>query len=184
KHYFPRVVKESRVILGLLNKSQGDPAGHPDEYARLSPFTSGATEPGNERFLRHIAVRTYYDADISWQQRMLRNGYADTYLPEGSELVNRLLLQGNDKAEFIASRQPGVRSDGSRNAAALSIVDETECIQWIKKQLHVFSPSNPMAFSGPYKFDVPDGWGVERTLCPPAFAPGMQLMGIEEIRFP
>ncbi len=66
-------------------------------------------------------------------------------MPDASELINHLLLQGNTKAEFISSKQPGVRSNGYRNATALSIVDAIDCIQWIKRELHIFNPKNPMA---------------------------------------
>jgi len=56
-----------------------------------------------------------------------------------------------------------MRSNGQRHAAAYSIVDETDCILWLIRSLHIFSPSNPMSFSGPYAFTAPDKWPVERS---------------------
>ncbi|HTI12716.1 MAG TPA: hypothetical protein VL832_29290 [Puia sp.] len=184
KNVFPPGVNDAKFFMGLLDKGPGSPEAHPEQYASLSPFLNTQTGPGNEQFLRHVAVRLYYDTDVEWQLKFRRNSYYDTYLPDGAELINRLLLQGNNKAEFISSRQPGMRSNGNRNPTALSIVDETDCIQWIKKELHVFSPSNPMAFSGPYSFGVPDRWRIERSSFPPPFAPKVKLTGVEEIRFP
>jgi hypothetical protein len=184
KNYFPPAVGDSRFLLDRFNKEQGTPGEHPDHYTSLSPFSTAATSPGNERYLRNVAVRLYYDTDLDWQLKTRRNGYYDTDLPDGSELIDRLLLQGNTKAEFVASKQPGMRSNGNRHATAYSIVDETDCIQWIIRELHIFSPSNPMSYVGPYTFGVPDGWRIERSSFPPPFAPAVKLTGIEEIRFP
>jgi hypothetical protein len=184
KNFFPPTVGDAQFMLGLFNKEQGSLSEHPDHYTSLSPFTTAATSPGNERFLRHVALRLYYDTDLDWQLKTRRNGYYDTYLPDGSELIDRLLLQGNTKAEFVASKQPGMRSNGVRHANAYSIVDETDCIQWIIRELHIFSPSNPMSYIAPYTFSVPDGWRIERSAFPPPFAPAVKLTGIEELRLP
>jgi hypothetical protein len=184
KNFFPPTVGDARLMLEKMNKELGSPSEHPDHYARATPFSSVLTEVGNERFLRNVAVRLYYDTDMDWQIKIRRNGYYDTDLPDGAELIDRLLLQGNKRAEFVASKLPGVRSNGMRHATAYSIVDETDCIQWIIRELHIFSPSNPMSFAGPYTFGVPQGWSVERSAFPPPFAPGVKLKGIEEIRFP
>ena len=184
KNYFPPAVGDSRFLLDRFNKEQGTLGEHPDHYTGLSPFTTAATSPGNEQYLRQVAVRLYYDTDLDWQLKTRRNGYYDTYLPDGSELIDRLLLQGNTKAEFVASKQPGMRSNGNRHATAYSIVDETDCIQWILRELHIFSPSNPLSYVGPYTFGVPDGWRVERSAFPPPFAPAVKLTGIEELRLP
>ena len=183
KNFFPPAVNEAKYMLNRFNKEQGSLAEHPEHYTSLSPFSTASSEPGNERWLKHIAVRLYYDADIEWQLKTRRNGYYDTYLPDGAELIDRLLLQGNARAAFVTSREPGMRSNGVRHAASFSIVDETDCILWIIHSLHIFSPSNPMSFSGPYNFTAPDKWAVERTSFPPPFAAGIKLTGIEEIRF-
>jgi len=184
KNYFPPAVGDSRFLLDRFNKEQGTPGEHPEHYTGLSPFTTAAAQPGNEQYLRHVAVRLYYDTDLDWQLRTRRNGYYDTDWPDGSELINRLLLQGNTKAEFVASKQPGMRSNGVRHTSAYSIVDETDCIQWIIRELHIFSPSNPLSYVGPYTFGTPDGWRIERSAFPPPFAPAVKLTGIEELRLP
>jgi len=183
KNFFPPAVSDSRSLLDRFNKELGSVAEHPERYSAVSPFSVGSSEPGNERWLRNVAVRLYYDTDIEWQLKTRRNGYYDTDLPDGSELIDRLLLQGNGRAEFVTSRLPGMRSNGQRHASAYSIVDETDCIQWIIRSLHIFTPSNPMAFSGPYNFTAPGNWAVERSSFPPPFAPDVKLRGVEEIRF-
>ena len=183
RNYFPPTVGEARFITDRFNKEQGTVAEHPEHYTSLSPFSTAASEPGNERWLRHTALRLYYDTDIEWQLKTRRNGFYDTDLPDASELIDRLLLQGNTRAEFVTSRLPGVRSNGMRHTSSYSIVDETDCIRWIIRSLHIFSPSNPMSYAGPYEFTAPDKWAVERSAFPPPFAPDVKLTGVEEIRF-
>ena len=184
KNYFPPVVNDGITIKGLMDKEPGALNEHPDQYRELSPFNSAGETPGNEQFLRHVAVRLYYDTDIGWQLKTRRNGYYDTNLPDGAEMINRLLLEGNNKAEFVSSKLPGMRSNGIRNASALSIMDETDCIQWIKAELHILDPNNPMAWAAPYRFIIPDGWRAERAYIPGPFSTHVTIRGIEDIRFP
>jgi hypothetical protein len=101
-------------------------------------------------------------------------------MPDGSELINRLLLSGNNKAEFIASKKEGRRNDGTRHTSTISIVDEVDCIQWIKKSLGIFDVHN---WTPPYELKAPKGWGVEQFSLPPDFASAMMLKGVEDVRF-
>ena len=169
---YPSSIEDARIELEMMKKEQGALGEHADQYAQWTPFDHTSETPGNERWLRHVAVRLYYDADEEWQLKARRNGYYDTYLPDGSELINRLLLQGNDRAEFVAAKQPGVRSNGERNPFAFSIVDEVDCIQWIMKELR------------PYTIPIPDGWRREPYSLPPFFAPEVKFQGSEEVCLP
>jgi len=184
KNYFPPTVGDARFFLDLMTKEQGTIYDHPDNYKKLTPFNREETAAGNEQFLNQVALRLYYDVDINWQLGSRRNSLYDTYIPDGTELINRLLLAGNNKAEFMASKLPGVRSNGIRTPSALSVVDETDCIQWIKRVLHILDPTNPLAWAAPYRFIVPDGWRMERNYFPAPYAPHVTLRGVEDIRFP
>lgn len=194
KNFFPGTVGDAHFVLDLIAKEMaggtdggGNPvggAGGANSIADLTPFDSNEPNAGNEQWLRRVAVRMYFDTDIEWQLKERRNGYYDSEMPDGAELINRLLLDGNSRAEFISARQPGMASNGRRTPFAYNIVDETEFIQWLAKELHLFNPSNPNAYSGPYQFGLPDGWRVERYPFPPAFAPEVKLKGFEELRLP
>jgi hypothetical protein len=133
KNYFTGNVGDAKYILNELTINYGNYIDHPEKYIQLSPFNMESKVAGNEQFLKNVPVRLYYDTDISWELKNRRNSYYDTYIPNGSELVNRLLLGGNNEAEFISSKQPGFRSNGIRNPHSWSIVDEVDCIQWINK---------------------------------------------------
>jgi len=184
KNYFPPAAGDARYILGVLQKEYGTPEGQPENYRRLSPFLHTENGPGNEQYLDKVAVRLYYDTDINWQLSTRRNSLYDTDIPDGTELINRLLLAGNSKAEFIPAKAPGVRSNGQRNPSALSIVDETECIQWVKGLLNILDPTNPKAWIPPYKWMMPEGWRGEPTYLPGPNSPRFPLKAVEDIRFP
>lgn len=49
-----------------------------------------------------------------------------------SELINRLMLMGNQEAEFIQTFQTGYRRNGQRHPHSWSIIDAEECVDWMK----------------------------------------------------
>lgn len=180
KDYFAGDVADAKFILGALTKKYGSYTDNVEKYNQLSPFSKDAQSPGNERFLKDVAVRFYFDTDIEWQLRNRRNSYYDTYIPDASEMTKRLLLLGNSEAEFVSSKQPGVRSNGVRSPYAWSVVDEVDCIHWEKEKLKIF---NPQTYSPVYFLPVPKGWDVEKFALPPDFAKQISFKGVEELRF-
>lgn len=180
KNYYPGTVEDARIFLDIMTKENGSLSEHPAVYQNLSAFYKDAPANGNEQFLRHTPMRLYYDTDIEWQLANRRNSLYDTDIPDGTELVNRLLLLGNNRAEFIAAKKPGMRSNGLRSPYSLSIVDEVDCIHWIKRSLDIF---DPLTWQAPYTFPVPAGWNTERFILPPDFASGFSFKGVEELRF-
>jgi len=179
KNYYPGSVGDGKYLIDAMTTAYGALKDHPEAYKQLTPFHRASEEPGNEQYLKHTAVRLYYDTDIEWQLKNRRNSYYDTYMPDGSEMISRLLLAGNDKAEFVTARQ-GRRSNGTRSPNALSIVDEIECVQWLKTTLDIFDPTTWVT---PYKLDIPSGWSTERFPFPFDFAPQIPYKGMEELRF-
>lgn len=180
KNYFQGSVSDARYYLDTMTKENGTIYKNEERYRFLSPFTKGVQGPGNEKYLKDVAVRLYFDTDIAWQLKNRRNSYYDTYIPDGSEMISQLLISGNEKAEFVSSKLPGTRSNGLRNPNSLSIVDEVDCIQWLKKSLDIFDPNS---WIPPYELLIPAGWGVERFSLPPDFAPEIRFKGVEDIRF-
>ncbi|OQP46206.1 hypothetical protein [Niastella populi] len=180
KNYYPPSVGDAKFILDLMTKENGSITAQPGNYKRLTPFYKDAESAGNEQYLKNVAVRLYFDTDVEWQLKNRRNSLYDTNIPDGSELINRLLLAGNTNAEFIQAKQPGMRSNGVRNPSALSIVDEVDCIHWIKRKLDIF---DPVTWVPPYNLPIPKGWGVERYAFPIDFAPAISHKGVGDLRF-
>lgn len=181
KNYWPGAVGDAHYYLDNMTKENRTIYNNTQRYKELSPFYRESDSSGNEQFLKDVPVRLYYDIDMDWHLKSRRNSLYDTKMPDGSEFIKRLLLMGNNKAEFVTSRQSGVRSNGIRHPNALSIVDEVECIGWIKRSLDIF---DALTWAAPYILDVPDGWNVERFSLPAEFAPQMNIKGVEELRFP
>ncbi|MBO9205471.1 MULTISPECIES: hypothetical protein [Niastella] len=171
---------DAKYILEKLTAAYGPLSTNQSRYAALSPFVSENSVPGNEQYLKQVALRLYYDTDINWYLQNQQVGFYDTNIPDGSELISRLLRQGNQNASFIAARRPGFKNNGSRYPSALSIVDEVECIQWITQQFGII---NPHTWVPPYKFNLPANWGQERIAFPIDFAPQIAYKGIEDLRF-
>lgn len=180
KNFSPGTVGDANYILKTFKEQIGPISDSLNKYIQASPFYKDAQSPGNEQFLKNIPVRLYYDTDINWELTNRRNSYYDTYIPDGSELINRLLLLGNKDAEFVVSKYPGIKSNGIRNAYAWSIVDEVECIQWEKKVLHIFDPNN---YDPEYHLPSPGSWSIERIPFPIDFAPQIKYEGMEDLRF-
>jgi len=179
-NFFPGTAGDGKYIIDALTKENGSLKDNLKKYIGLSPFYKDAEETGNELYLKNVPLRLYYDTDINWYLKNRRQSYYDTYLADGSELINRLLLMGNNDAEFIQARQPGVRSNGMRNPDSWSIVDEVECIQWIKRKLDIFDPD---FYAPAYNLAFPKEWDVERFQFPIDFARQIPYKGIEDVRF-
>lgn len=130
KNYSEVGANEARFVTEIMAREIGTPSTHAARYQQLSPFNHAKKEPGNEKFLMKTAVRLYEDTDVVWQLTERRRSIFDNNMLAASELINRLLLAGNAQAEFMAARQPGVRSSGLRHPHSWSIVDEVELVQW------------------------------------------------------
>lgn len=130
KNYSPVGVSEASTILDVMRKEIGTPESNLKRYNELTPFNHTLDYEGNEKYLKNVAVRVYEDIDIEWQLKERRRSLYDTNILNASELINRLMLMGNNNAEFIVSKRPGRRSNGMRHPHSWSIVDEVEFIQW------------------------------------------------------
>jgi len=135
KNYSDAGVSEAKFVSEIMIKEIGDPAVEKDNYNKLTPFNSDLDYPGNEKFLKNMSVRVYHDVDVVWQLQNRRRSLFDSNALAASEMINRLLLLGNQNAEFMTAKQPGYRSAGFRHPHSWSIVDEVELIQWVKRNL-------------------------------------------------
>lgn len=181
KNYWPGAVGDAQYYLTTMTKENGTIDKNIERYKALSPFhREGNDTTGHEQYLKTVAIRLYYDTDIEWHIKNRRNSLYDTKIPDGSDLINRLLLSGNQRAEFIASKRPGMRNNGLRHPTSISIVDEVDFVHWVKRSLDIFDHNT---WKPPYTLPVPKGWGVEHFALPPEFAHAMTYKGIEDIRF-
>ncbi|MBT2159659.1 hypothetical protein [Zobellia barbeyronii] len=128
-------VQEAKYITELLTGKYGIPAENVSTYSKMNPFSMNREYGENEVYLKNIAVRTYHDVDISWRLQNRYQSAKNQNFMATSELINRLLILGNERAQFIQTLGTGYRSDGQRHPHSWSIVDEVECIEWVKNIL-------------------------------------------------
>jgi hypothetical protein len=179
KNYQGWWLGESQMIIDKLKDQLGAINGDLKKFHAASPFSRDLTNPGNERFLKNTAVRTYHDVDINWQIQNRRRSMYETNIPDASEFINRLVLQGNHNANFEASKIPGRRSNGQFHPHSWNIVDEIDIVQWIKTSLHFY----PDHLEHPFTYTAPENWQPEDILFPIEFAPSIPYKGFETLRF-
>lgn len=115
---------------------QTTPTENPTFFTSFSPFSlDQAASSGHEVYLKEVAVRAYHDVDITWRLNNRNQSVQHSNFLVTSELINRLLLLGNKKAEFMQSYQTGYRANGDRHPHSWSIIDEAECVEWVLKSL-------------------------------------------------
>jgi hypothetical protein len=130
-NYSEPAVEEAERAMKHIKDDHGIPRENVAVYSKFTAFSMNKSYGENELFLKNTAVRTYHDVDIAWRivnrnQTVHNSNYEVT-----AELINRLVLMGNTKAEFMQSFQTGYRANGNRHPHSWSIVNEKECVQWI-----------------------------------------------------
>ncbi|MFY7963326.1 MAG: hypothetical protein ACOVO1_00360, partial [Chitinophagaceae bacterium] len=111
-NYSDLAVEESVRAIGYIKNDFGIPKDNISTYAKLTAFSMNKTYSQNEKYLINTAVRTYHDVDIAWR---IKNRNQTVHLSNyevTAELINRLILLGNKKAEFMQTFQTGYRSNG------------------------------------------------------------------------
>ncbi len=125
---------ESKSIVKSCNKIYGGaPEQYPEQYIRHSMYSRLEKDGGNAKYLMRVPVRLYCDPDILWQLKERNRDYYDMNAADLSAMVNFLNLNGNQAAELIPALGKGYRLDGTRHPHSWSIVDPSDCIDWILK---------------------------------------------------
>ncbi len=138
KNYSDAAMTEARFYLKRLERDlKGTPETNLENYIKHSPFYNGADDGGNMKYLLNTAVRLHHDPDIVWQLKNRRRDLFDMNILCASAMINKLLLQGNNRAELIIADRPAKRSHGFRHPHSWSVIEEVDCILWIKKVLEI-----------------------------------------------
>ena len=137
KNYSQAGVGEARYVSDIMKKDfGGTPDEKPKEYYYHSPFVGNSDSLLHAQHLLDVSVRTYHDVDLAWQLKERRRSVRDNNSYSTSMFINKLLLNGNQRAEFIQAKEAGFRSNGMRHPHSWSIVDEVECIDWVLDSFH------------------------------------------------
>ena len=137
RNYSDVGMNEARHIKNMLENKYGTLADHRETYDKLTAIDISNTDVGNEQHLYRIPVRVYHDVDINWILQERRRSALDANFLAGSELISRLLMLNNHRAEFIQSSIKGMRKDGRRHPHSWNIVNGPECIEWTKNTMGI-----------------------------------------------
>jgi hypothetical protein len=108
----------------------GSPEAKPAAYLQHSMFSAASADGGNARYLRSVPVRIYCDPDIDWQLANRRVDYYDMNALDGAAMINRLHLNGNERAQFVSALGKGYRPDGMRHPHSWSLAAPEDCVEW------------------------------------------------------
>ena len=138
KNFSERAMNEARYFLPYIEADMnGTPETNPENYIKHSPYSHRTKDGGNVKYLLNIPVRLHHDPDIVWRLENRRQDFFDMNEPYASAMINWLLLNGNNKAEFVVASRPAMMSNGDRNTHAWSVIEEVSCILWAKKCLDI-----------------------------------------------
>lgn len=129
-------INEANHISKMLENKYGSLDENREVYEKITPFNASSYEKGNEQYLMRPAVRVYHEIDIDWLIKNRRRSALDANFTLASEMISRLVLAGNERAEFIQSDIEGRRHDGRRHPHSWNIVDGDDCIAWIKNLMN------------------------------------------------
>jgi hypothetical protein len=130
-NYSDLAVEEAQRAIKHINADYGIPRANNSTYANLSPVCMNKAYGQNEIYLKDVAVRTYHDVDIAWRIINRNQTVHGSNYEVSAELINRLVLMGNTKAEFMQSFKTGYRANGNRHPHSWSIINEVEFMQWM-----------------------------------------------------
>ena len=138
KNFSELAVNEAKYFLPYLEKDMnGTPENNFENYIKHSPYTHRSDDGGNVKYLLDTPVRLHHDPDVVWRLENRRQDFFDMNEPYASAMINWLMLNGNDKAQFVVSKSPAMMSNGNRNTHAWSVIEEVSCVLWVKKCLGI-----------------------------------------------
>jgi len=130
-------LNENHFLLDYYTKLYGGPPDKfPQKYVEASQFSRSEKDGGNAKYLLSIPVRIYCDPDIEWQMKNRSRDFYHMNAADLSAMINFLIVNGNDKAEFISALGKGYRLDGTRHPHSWSIADADETVKWILKTIN------------------------------------------------
>ncbi len=129
--YHSAAADEGRWVSYLLETNLGGtPKEANDQYVAYSPFSYGAPEGGNARYLVDLPIRAYHEPDVDWWIEHRRKSYYEMNSLDLAGLITELKVQGNDEATLITTHHQRDGFDEASSPHTWSIVDNEELMSW------------------------------------------------------
>ena len=125
-------VQEANWIIETFDAEFGKKDTAFINYKNKSPYLSKTNSTKNLSKLNDLKIRLYSEPDTLWWKVNRQAEYEDINSYYIEQLANDLgKLYGEDKVNYIQTKNRGYRANGDRHPHSWSIIDKDELIKWI-----------------------------------------------------
>ena len=130
---------EGKFITYLFKEGlKTTPPSNIDAYIKFSPYTYFDTKMRRPILYSDLAIRAYTFADTRYWFSAQGHGVYDSNYPDMSGFINEEKLAGNKNSELIvfhSNPDDPLRSEMRRQSTTWDLVDKTELVEWMIKNL-------------------------------------------------
>lgn len=127
----PDAVEEGQFLTELFEKELGKPQENPEKYKTASPYLISQNSVENIQYLKGIRTRFYCEPDLEWQQNNRDRKFEDLNALMLKKTTESLQNLGNQNAEYIETKNRGIRANGKRHPHSWNIVEQEELVRWM-----------------------------------------------------
>ncbi len=127
----PDAVEEGKFLIEMFERELGKPNEHPGKYKEASPYLISVNSTENIRYLKGIKTRFYCEPDLEWQQNNRGRKFEDLNAFMLKKANQSLTDLGSRTAEYIETRNRGIRANGKKHPHSWNIVDHEGLVKWM-----------------------------------------------------
>lgn len=126
-------IEEGKFLVEMLEREIGKPEIEIEKYKILSPYIISSNSIKNIEYLKNIKVRFYCEPDLEWQMKNKSRKYEELNGYKLEKTYNSLVNLGSKKAEFIKTKNRGIRANGEKHPHSWNIVERESLLKWINE---------------------------------------------------
>lgn len=126
-------IEEGKFLVEMLEQEIGKPEISIEKYKTLSPYLISSNSTINIENLKNIKVRFYCEPDLEWQMKNRGRKYEELNAYKLEKTYNSLVNLGSKKAEFIKTKNRGIRANGEKHPHSWNIVESESLLKWINE---------------------------------------------------
>jgi len=128
-------VQEANWIIETFDSEFGNKDTAFINYKNKSPYLSKTNSTNNLSKLNGLKIRLYSEPDTLWWKVNRQTEYENINSYYIEQLANDLSkLYGEDKVNYIQTKNRGYRANGDRHPHSWAIIDEKDLVNWILKK--------------------------------------------------
>jgi CRISPR/Cas system endoribonuclease Cas6 (RAMP superfamily) len=126
-------IEEGKFLVEMLEQEIGKPEVSIEKYKTLSPYIVLSNSTTNIEHLKNIKVRFYCEPDLEWQMKNKGRKYEELNAYKLEKTYISLVNLGSKNAEFIKTKNRGIRANGEKNTHSWNIVERESLLKWINE---------------------------------------------------